>query len=73
MPVVKPVIVDVGRLALLKVGAVPCGPETIVQAPVPLTAVFAVSATAVPEARLHCEMSAPALAVVGSAVTFTTT
>jgi hypothetical protein len=72
-PLDKPVMVDVGEDALEKVGAVPKGPDTIVQAPVPLVGVFAAMVITVVAITLHWEISGPALAVEGCAVIFIST
>jgi hypothetical protein len=72
-PLDKPVMVDVGDEAFEKVGAVPNGPDTIVQAPVPLVGVFAAKVIAVVAVALHWEISGPAAEVVGWAVIFTST
>jgi hypothetical protein len=72
-PLDKPVMVDVGDVALAKVGAVPKGPDTIVHAPVPLVGVFAAIVITVAASTLHWEISGPALAVAGWAVIFIST
>jgi hypothetical protein len=72
-PLDSPVMVEVGDAAAEKVGAVPNGPDTIVQAPVPLVATLAAIVIKVVAMTLHWEISGPALAVVGWSVMFTTT